>query len=118
ELEGKEKEDFLAEFGLRELSMNKFIRTTYGLLETITFFTIGKQEIKAWTIKKNTPAITAAGYIHSDIERGFIRAEIVSFEELEKHGSFQTAKEKAAVRLEGKDYIIQDGDVIYFRFSI
>jgi len=118
ELEGKEKEDFLAEFGLRELSVNKFIRTTYGLLETVTFFTIGKHEIKAWTIKKNTPAITAAGYIHSDIERGFIRAEVVSFEELVKHGSFQAAKEKAVVRLEGKDYIIQDGDVIYFRFSI
>ena len=87
------------------------------LLQVITFFTIGKEEIKAWTINENTSAVHAAGAIHSDIEKGFIRAEVIPWQELLKHGSYQTSKEQAAVRLEGKDYIIQDGDVIQFRFS-
>jgi GTP-binding protein YchF len=117
ELEEKDKADFLAEYGLRELSASKFLKASYDLLEAITFFTIGKDEVKAWTIKENTTALKAAGSIHSDIEKGFIRAEVISWEELLKHGSFQTAKEKAAVRLEGKEYVVQNGDVIYFRFS-
>ena len=117
ELEEKDKADFLAEYGLRELSAPKFLKASYDLLEAITFFTIGKDEVKAWTIKASTTALKAAGSIHSDIEKGFIRAEVISWEELLKHGSFQTAKEKAAVRLEGKDYLVQNGDVIYFRFS-
>jgi GTP-binding protein YchF len=118
ELEEKDKADFLAEYGLRELSAPKFLKASYDLLEAITFFTIGKDEVKAWTIKQNTTALRAAGSIHSDIEKGFIRAEVISWEELLKHSSFQAAKEKAAVRLEGKDYLVQNGDVIYFRFSV
>lgn len=117
ELEEKDKAAFLSEYGLGELSAPKFLKASYDLLEAITFFTIGKDEVKAWTIKENTTALKAAGSIHSDIEKGFIRAEVISWEELLKHSSFQTAKEKAAVRLEGKDYLVQNGDVIYFRFS-
>ncbi len=117
ELEGDEKKDFLKEYGLAELSTQKFLKTSYNLLQVITFFTIGKAEIKAWTIDKNTSAVQAAGAIHSDIERGFIRAEVIPWNELLKHGSFLVSKEQAAVRLEGKDYIIQDGDIIQFRFS-
>lgn len=117
ELEENEKTEYLSEFGLQELSAPKFLRTSYNLLQAITFFTIGVEEVKAWTIPKNTPALNAAGAIHSDIEKGFVRAEVISWEELLQYNSFQTAKENAAVRLEGKDYIVQDGDVIYFRFA-
>jgi len=118
ELEEKDKASFLSEYGLGELSSSKFLKASYDLLEAITFFTIGKDEVKAWTIKQNTTALNAAGSIHTDIEKGFIRAEVISWEELLQHGSFQTAKEKAAVRLEGKEYLVQNGDVIYFRFSV
>jgi GTP-binding protein YchF len=117
ELKKEEIEAFLAEYGLKELSAPKFLKASYDLLKAITFFTIGKDEVKAWTILQNTAAVNAAGAIHSDIEKGFIRAEVIPWTELLRHGSFQAAKEKAAVRLEGKDYLVQDGDVIYFRFS-
>jgi GTP-binding protein YchF len=117
ELEEEEKEAFLHEYGLRELSAPKFLKASYDLLNVITFFTIGNEEIKAWTIAKDTPALAAAGIIHSDIEKGFIRAEVISWEHLMSHGSFQKARESAAVRLEGKEYTIHDGDVIYFRFA-
>ncbi len=117
ELEEEEKEVFLAEYDLRELSAPKFLKVSYDLLNVITFFTIGKEEVKAWTIRKNSTALKAAGAIHTDIEKGFIRAEVVPWEVLLQHGSFQAAKEKAALRLEGKDYLVQDGDVIYFRFA-
>ena len=117
ELDDEEKAVFLSEFGLKELSISKFLKTSYLLLNTITFFTIGKEEVKAWTIKKNTPASQAAGSIHTDIEKGFIRAEVIPWETLLEYGSFQTAKEKGATRLEGKDYIVQDGDVLYFRHA-
>jgi len=117
ELEDEEKAVFLSEYGLRELSAPKFLKASYDLIKAITFFTIGKDEVKAWTIQENTSALKAAGSIHSDIEKGFIRAEVISWEELLQHGSFQAAKEKAAVRLEGKDYPVQNGDVIYFRFA-
>ncbi len=117
ELENEEKEMFLTEYGLKELSGSKFLKSSYDLLNVITFFTIGKEEVKAWTIPENTTALKAAGSIHTDIEKGFIRAEVIPWEELLQHGSFQAAREKAAVRLEGKDYCVQDGDVIYFRFS-
>lgn len=113
----EEKEIFLKEYGLKELSATRFLKASYTLLGVITFFTIGKKEVKAWTIKKNISALNAAGIIHSDIEKGFIRAEVISWKELLDHGSFQAAKEKAAIRLEGKDYIVEDGDVIFFRFS-
>jgi ribosome-binding ATPase YchF (GTP1/OBG family) len=93
------------------------LRASYSLLDVITFFSIGNKEVKAWTIPKGMPALHAAGIIHSDIEKGFIRAEVIGWEELCEFGSFQTAKENAAIRLEGKDYAVQDGDVIYFRFA-
>jgi len=117
ELEEEDKIAFLSEYSLGELSAAKFLKASYNLLKAITFFTIGKDEVKAWTIQENTTALKAAGSIHSDIEKGFIRAEVISWDELLQHGSFQAAKEKAAVRLEGKDYLVQNGDVIYFRFS-
>ena len=117
ELDEEEKEIFQEEYGLRELSAPKFLKASYDLLNVITFFTIGKEEVKAWTIPRGTPALAAAGIIHSDIEKGFIRAEVIAWEELMEHGSFQNAKEGAAIRLEGKDYTVQDGDVIYFRFA-
>lgn len=113
----EEKAAFIKEYGLRELSAQKFLKASYDLLQVITFFTVGKEEVKAWTLRKNTTAVNAAGAIHSDIEKGFIRAEVIPCDELLKHSSLQAAKEKAAIRLEGKDYIVQDGDVIYFRFA-
>lgn len=117
ELEDEERVTFLAEYGLEELSISKFLKASYDLLKVLNFFTIGKEEVKAWTIRENTPASQAAGAIHTDIEKGFIKAEVIPWEELLQHGSFQTAKEKGAIRLEGKDYLVQDGDVIYFRFA-
>ncbi|MDH5467492.1 MAG: DUF933 domain-containing protein, partial [Candidatus Aminicenantes bacterium] len=117
ELKDEEKEAFLTEYDLRELSAPKFLKASYDLLNVITFFTIGKEEVKAWMIRKNSTALKAAGAIHTDIEKGFIRAEVVPWEVLVQHGSFQDAKEKAALRLEGKDYLVLDGDVIYFRFA-
>ena len=117
ELDEEEKDIFLEEYGFKELSAPMFLRSSYNLLNVITFFSIGKEEVKAWTIPKGTPALHAAGIIHSDIEKGFIRAEVIGWEELLDFGSFQAAKENAAIRLEGKDYTVQDGDVIYFRFT-
>lgn len=117
ELEENEKNEFLKEYGLNELSAPKFLKASYDLLNVITFFSIGKEEVKAWTIKKNSTALKAAGAIHSDIERGFVRAEVIQWENLLRHRSFQEAKENAEISLEGKDYVVQDGDVIYFRFA-
>ncbi len=117
DLDAAEKALFLDEYGLTELSDARFLRASYDLLDVITFFTIGKEEVKAWTIKRDTPAQEAAGEIHTDIQKGFIRAEVTPWNELLDHGSFQAAREKAAVRLEGKTYPVQDGDVIFFRFS-
>jgi GTP-binding protein YchF len=117
ELEDEEREAFLSEYSLKELSAPKFLKASYDLLKVMTFFTIGKEEVKAWTVTENTTALKAAGVIHSDIEKGFIRAEVISWKDLLEYGTFKAAKEKAAVRLEGKEYNVQDGDVIYFRFS-
>jgi GTP-binding protein YchF len=117
DLEEEEKGLFLEEYGLRQLSSPKFLKSSYDLLDVITFFTIGKQEVKAWTIKNRSSASTAAGNIHTDMEKGFIRAEVISWSRLLEFASLQEAKENGAVRLEGKDYPVQDGDVIYFRFS-
>lgn len=117
ELENSEKEAFLEEYGLQGLSAPKFLKASYDLLDVITFFTIGKQEVRAWTIEYGSSAASAAGAIHTDMERGFIRAEVISWSQLVDLASMQAAKDKGAVRLEGKDYVVQDGDVIYFRFS-
>jgi len=116
ELEGEEQSSFLAEYGLKELSTPRFYRTLPGLLKTISFFTIGKNEVRAWTVAAGSSAGQAAGAIHSDIEHGFIRAEVISWSRLLELGSMQAAKDKGAVQLEGKDYTVLDGDVIYFRF--
>lgn len=117
ELGDEEKGVFLDEYGLEELSAGRFFRTLPSLLRTISFFTIGKNEVRAWTVPQNSHAGQAAGAIHSDIERGFIRAEVIHWDKLLEYGSLQAAKDKGAVRLEGKDYVVEDGDVIYFRFA-
>ena len=118
ELSPEEKEEFLKELGMEEPGLNAVIREGYKLLDLITFFTAGEQEVRAWTVKRGTKAPQAAGKIHSDIERGFIRAEVIRYEDLIREGSIQACKEKGLMRLEGKDYEVQDGDVIYFRFNV
>ena len=117
EMEEKEAAELLASYGLKEPGLNRLIRATYDLMGLIPFFTAGEPEVRAWTIRKGSSAVKAAGEIHSDIERGFIRAEVVRCEDLLAAGSIALAKEKAQVRLEGKDYIVQEGDVILFRHS-
>jgi GTP-binding protein YchF len=117
ELQGEDRLAFLAEYGLKELSQARFFRELPRILGVITFFTIGKNETRAWMVPKGAPAVQAAGAIHTDIERGFIRAEVIAWDKLLEFGSLQAAKDKGAIRLEGKDYPVQDGDVIYFRFA-
>lgn len=117
-LEEDEKLQMLNEYGLNETGLNKLIHSSYKLLGLISFLTAGVQEVRAWTITKGTKAPQAAGKIHSDIERGFIRAEIVSYEKLVECGSEAVAKEKGSFRLEGKEYVMQDGDVVNFRFNV
>jgi ribosome-binding ATPase len=118
ELDEEEKQLFLEELGLKESGLEKLITASYELLGLISYLTAGPKETKAWTIVKGTKAPGAAGKIHTDFERGFIRAEIVSYEKLKECGSFSGAKEKGLVRSEGKDYVVQDGDVILFRFNV
>lgn len=117
-LEDNEKEDFLADYGLEEPGLHRLIKASYKLLGLISYLTAGPKETRAWTIKEGTKAPAAAGKIHSDIERGFIRAEVVSFDDLVEQGSEAAAKEKGLIRLEGKDYIMKDGDVVEFRFNV
>lgn len=117
-LSDEDRQEFLEEMGLKESGLNILIRSGYSLLGLISFLTTGEQETRAWTIKKGTKAVDAAGKIHTDISRGFIRAETISFDELVKYGSMLHAKEKGAIRLEGKEYIVQDGDVMLFRFNV
>ena len=117
-LEDEEKLEMLSEYGLTESGLDKLIRASYKLLGLISYLTAGVQEVRAWTIKEGTKAPQAAGKIHSDIERGFIRAEIVSYDDLVECGSEAAAKEKGLYRLEGKDYIMKDGDVVNFRFNV
>jgi GTP-binding protein YchF len=118
ELEDKDKRELLEAYGLSEPGLNKVIREGYRLLNLITFFTAGKKETRAWTVVKGTKAPEAAGKIHSDMERGFIAAEVINYEDYIKAGSMSRAKELGLVRLEGKDYQVQDGDIIYFRFNV
>jgi hypothetical protein len=108
---------FLADLGLSESGLDRVIRTTYDLLGYISFFTVGEDECRAWSISRGTPAQLAAGEIHSDIQRGFIRAEVVAYDALIARGSMQACREHGEVRLEGKDYIVQDGDIINFRHA-
>src|SRR3984893_18695560 len=117
EMDEKEAAELLASYGLKEPGLNRLIRATYDLMGLIQFFTAGEPEVRAWTIRKGASAVKAAGAIHSDIEKGFIRAEVVRWDDLVKAGSLGAAREKAQVRLEGRDYIVQEGDVILFRHS-
>jgi len=117
EMEEKEATELLASYGLKEPGLNRLIRATYDLMGLFPFFTAGEPEVRAWTIRKGSTAVKAAGEIHSDIEKGFIRAEVVRCDDLLAAGSIAAAKEKAQVRLEGKDYLVQEGDVILFRHS-
>ena len=118
ELEGEEKQMFLEELGVEESGLDRLIKCSYALLGLISFLTYGKDECRAWTIRKGTKAPKAAGKIHTDIERGFIRAEVIAYDDMMKCGSVNAAKEKGLLRSEGKDYVVQDGDMIYFRFNV
>lgn len=118
ELDGEEKAMFLEELGIKESGLDQLIRAAYHLLGLATYFTAGVQEVRAWTIRQGTKAPQAAGVIHTDFERGFIRAEIVAYDDLVEAGSHAAAKEKGKVRLEGKEYIVKDGDVVHFRFNV
>ena len=117
-LEEQDKAEMLEALGLDESGLDKVVKTSYDLLGLMSFLTAGEPEVRAWTIKKGTKAPAAAGKIHSDIERGFIRAEIVSYEDLIREGSMLAAREKGLVRSEGKEYIMQDGDIVLFRFNV
>ncbi|GAA0378146.1 redox-regulated ATPase YchF [Bacillus horti] len=118
ELDGEDKEMFLQELGIEESGLDQLIREAYKLLGLYTYFTAGVQEVRAWTIKKGMKAPQAAGVIHTDFERGFIRAEVVHYDDLSETGSMNAAKEKGLLRLEGKDYVVKDGDVMHFRFNV
>ncbi|WP_221567498.1 redox-regulated ATPase YchF [Alkalihalobacillus sp. TS-13] len=118
ELDGEEKEAFLEELGIEESGLDQLIRAAYNLLGLATYFTAGEQEVRAWTFRQGTKAPQAAGIIHTDFERGFIRAEVVSYDALVEAGSMAVARENGKVRLEGKDYVVLDGDVIHFRFNV
>ncbi len=117
ELDELEKEEYLRELKIDKTGLNKLISITYNLLGLATYFTIGKPEVRAWTFKKGMNAKTCAGLIHSDFEKGFIRAEIISYQDLKSLGSEKTVKEAGKMRLEGKDYLMEDGDICHFRFN-
>ena len=118
DMEGEEKTLFLSELGLEHSGLDRLIQKSYHLLGLISYLTAGPQEVRAWTITRGTKAPQAAGKIHTDFERGFIRAEIISYEDLMACGSMTAAKEKGLVRCEGKEYVMQDGDVVLFRFNV
>jgi len=114
----EEAEDFLNEFNITASAMDRVIKRSYGLLGLISFFTVGEDEVRAWTIKKGATALDAAGAIHTDFQKGFIRAEVLAYNDLMDAGSYNEARKKGTVRLEGKEYEVQDGDVINFRFNV
>lgn len=118
ELEDDERDEFLAEMGMDEPGLNRVIRAGYDLLHLHTYFTAGEKEVRAWTVKVGATAPEAAGVIHTDFQKGFIRAEVVGYEDFIAHGGEQGAKDAGRWRLEGKDYVVQDGDVIHFRFNV
>ena len=118
ELSPEEKQDFLREMGIGESGLDKLIKECYSLLGLISFLTAGPKEVRAWTIVKGTKAPQAAGKIHTDFEKGFIRAEVVNFNTLVEHGTMAACKEKGLIRSEGKDYVMQDGDIVVFRFNV
>ncbi|KKR25444.1 MAG: GTP-dependent nucleic acid-binding protein EngD, partial [Candidatus Peregrinibacteria bacterium GW2011_GWE2_39_6] len=117
QLSEEETQEFLKELGLKEPGLNALIRHAYDLLGLHTYFTAGQKEVRAWTIPKGTLAPEAAGVIHTDFEKGFIRAEVIAYQKYIEHGGELGAKEKGHLRLEGKEYLVQDGDVMHFRFA-
>jgi ribosome-binding ATPase YchF (GTP1/OBG family) len=118
QLEPEERQEFLAEMGLKESGLNRLIHAAYRLLGLITYFTSGVQEVRAWTIVRGTKAPGAAGVIHSDFERGFIKADCYACEDLFRLGSEQAVKEAGLLRSEGKDYVVKDGDILFFKFNV
>lgn len=118
ELDDEDKNSLMQEYGIKESGLDKLVKESYSLLGLISYLTAGKQEVRAWTITNGTKAPAAAGKIHSDFERGFIKAEVISYNDLIEYGSTTSAKEKGLVRLEGKEYVVKDGDVILFRFNV
>ena len=118
ELEGEEKAMFLEDLGVSESGLDRLVKASYTLLGLISFLTSGEDECRAWTITQGTKAPQAAGKIHTDFERGFIRAETVAFEDLKACGSMAAAREKGLIRSEGKEYVVKDGDIILFRFNV
>lgn len=118
ELEECDREEFIADAGLECLAKDRIIRASYGAADIVSFFTIGDHEVRSWPVKAGSPAVEAAGTVHTDMMRGFIRAEVLSFEDYVKAGSMRDAKAQHLVRLEGKDYVVKDGDIIYFRFNV
>lgn len=117
-LEKEEKDEFLKDLGIEESGLDKVIKASYHMLDLCTFFTAGVQEVRAWTFKRGMKAPQCAGIIHTDFERGFIKAEIYSYEDMDKYGSEAAVKEAGKLRLEGKDYIVQDGDIVFFKFNV
>jgi GTP-binding protein YchF len=117
-LDAADRAGFLADLGLQEPARERFIRAAYGLLDLISFLTTGEDEVRAWPIRRGTPAVKAAGKVHSDIERGFIRAEVVAYDDFIRFGSDAKCREAGKLRLEGKEYVVQDGDIIHFRFNV
>ena len=117
-LDSEDQADFLADLGLEGDAPDRFVKATWSLLDTICFLTIGDKEVRAWEVRRGTPAVRAAGKVHTDIERGFIRAEVIPFEVLSELGSELVCKEKGRMRLEGKEYVVVDGDVIRYRFNV
>lgn len=118
ELNGDERQEFMHELGLQEPGIVRVARTVYKSLNLLSFFTVGEDEVKAWTINSGSSARKAAGKIHSDIERGFIRAEVVAYQDLHTLGTMAAVKEKGLFRLEGKEYVVSDGDIVHFRFNV
>jgi GTP-binding protein YchF len=118
QLTESEAEVFMQDFGIGESALDRVIKSSFALLRQITFLTVGDDEVKAWTVPENIPAIEAAGAIHSDIQRGFIRAEVVAYEDLKRTGDYASARKQGLVRLEGKTYPVRDGDIINFRFNV
>jgi hypothetical protein len=117
-MEAEEQREFLADLGLDESALARFIRTAYGLLDLVSFFTVGPDEVRAWTIRRGTRSQKAAGKIHSDLERGFIRAEVIPYDVFMEHGSEQAVKDAGKMQVEGKTYVVSDGDIMHIRFNV
>jgi hypothetical protein len=118
ELDGDDARSFMEDLGLTDRALDRIIRESYRLLGLISFFTVGEDECRAWSIADGTPAVEAAGAIHSDIQRGFIRAEVVDYDELVDAGSLAVCRQRGTLRLEGKTYTVRDGEIMHFRFNV